>query len=65
VNQWCKALDNLGSSIAIVGVGAVQNGHDVRDMLRAGAHLVQVGTAYFVSGARVFGDIADQFINLK
>jgi dihydroorotate dehydrogenase (fumarate) len=65
VNQWRKALDNLGGTmIPVWGVGGVTSGEGVRDMQFAGASVVQVGTAYFVSGAKVFGDIANEFINL-
>lgn len=64
VNQWRKALDDNGAVDKMVwGVGGVQCGRDVRDMQIAGAAVVQVGTAYFVSGAKVFGDIANEFIN--
>ena len=66
VSQWCKALDSfMVTHVAVIGVGAVQNGLDVRDMVFAGAHLVQVGTSYFVSGAGVFENIATQYVNLK
>lgn len=65
VNQWRKALDASGANhIQIWGVGGVQCGRDVRDMQTAGATVVQVGTAYFVSGPKVFGDIANEYINL-
>lgn len=65
VNQWRKALDDSGGPRKLVwGVGGVQCGRDVRDMQTAGAVIVQVGTAYFVCGAKVFGDIANEFINL-
>jgi dihydroorotate dehydrogenase (fumarate) len=66
VSQWRSALDKAGrNDISVIGVGGVQTGKDVRDMLRAGASLVQVGTSYFVGGAKVFGDIANQYINLN
>jgi dihydroorotate dehydrogenase (fumarate) len=62
VNQWRKALDSQNAGrIQVWGVGGVQSGRDVHDMLRAGASVVQVGTAYFVSGAKIFGEIANQF----
>ena len=65
VNQWRKALDASGANHKQVwGAGGVQCGRDVRDMQTAGAIVIQVGTAYFVSGAKVFGDIANEFINL-
>jgi dihydroorotate dehydrogenase len=34
-------------------------------MLWAGASAVEVGTSYFISGAKVFGEIAGQFVNLS
>ncbi|MDD2657502.1 MAG: dihydroorotate dehydrogenase [Candidatus Pacebacteria bacterium] len=62
VKQWRARLPK---EIAVWGVGGVQSSEDVQKMLWAGASIVQVGTAYFVGGAKVFGDIASQFINLK
>lgn len=64
VSQWRRALDACGANHRQVwGVGGVQSGRDVRDMQRAGASVVQVGTAYFVGGAKVFGDIANEYLN--
>ncbi len=60
VNQW---RDRLPDTVEVWGVGAVDAGKDVRKMLWAGASIVQVGTAYFIGGAKVFGNIATQFIN--
>lgn len=62
VHQWRRRLPE---NIAVWGVGGVQNGLDIQKMLWAGASVVQVGTTYFVSGAKVFGDIAIQFLSLK
>lgn len=65
VNQWRKALNELGrQDIEVHGVGGVSDGRNVRDMLRAGASAVQVGTAYFNVGPKVFGDIASEYISL-
>lgn len=65
VNQWRKALDEFGAErILVTGVGGVGSGRDVLDMQRAGAALVQVGTAYFTGGAKVFSEIAGEFIDL-
>ena len=61
MNQWRRALPD---SIEVWGVGAVWTGRDVRDVIRAGASIAQVGTAYFNGGAKVFQDIASEFINL-
>jgi len=73
VSMWHRAL---GGRIPVIGVGGIacnphpgerenDYGHDVMDMLRAGASFVQVGTAYFVNGAKFFSEIATQFINLQ
>lgn len=64
VSQWREVLP---SHIQVWGVGGVSTGKDVRDMLRAGASVVQVGTAYFShsDGAKFFGDLANEFINLN
>lgn len=63
VNQWRKALDSFDSNhIPVWGVGGVKNGQDVHDMIRAGASLVQVGTAYFVGGPKIFSDIANEYL---
>lgn len=61
VQQW---RNRLPKRVAVWGVGGVQTGEDVVKMLRAGASVVQVGTAYFIGGAKVFGDIAAQFIDI-
>ncbi|HLC95017.1 MAG TPA: dihydroorotate dehydrogenase [Patescibacteria group bacterium] len=61
VNQWRTALPK---NIAVWGVGGVQTGQDVQKMIWAGASAVQVGTTYFISGAKTFGDIASQYIHL-
>lgn len=61
VNQWRKALNSLGAkNIPVWGVGGVESARDVRDMLRAGASVVQVGTAYFRNGPKVFSEIASE-----
>ena len=60
--QWCNALHSLGAeTIPVWGVGGAETGQDVRDMQRAGATVVQVGTAYFVGGPKVFGEIAGSY----
>ncbi|MDO8567039.1 MAG: dihydroorotate dehydrogenase [bacterium] len=63
VNQWRRALPQ---GIEVWGVGGVSVGKDVHDMLRAGASVVQVGTAYFShsDGAKFFGGLATQFLGL-
>lgn len=64
VNQWRRALDAENSSITVWGVGGVATGRDVLDMKRAGAVMVEVGTAYFTHGAKIFDDIAAEYIDL-
>lgn len=68
VSQWRRALEKApgrhAQNIDVCGVGGVSCGRDVYDMLHAGASVVQVGTAYFVGGAKIFGDIANEFVNL-
>jgi dihydroorotate dehydrogenase (fumarate) len=61
VQQW---RNHLPKRVAVWGVGGVQTGEDVVKMLRAGASVVQVGTAYFIGGAGVFSDIATQFVDV-
>jgi dihydroorotate dehydrogenase len=64
VNQWRTALDAFNAThIQVWGVGGVESGRDVHDMQTAGARIVQVGTAYFVGGAKVFSNIANQYVN--
>ena len=47
----------LPDSIEVVGAGGVSEGRDVEDMLCAGASAVQVGSACYAYGAKVFQDI--------
>jgi dihydroorotate dehydrogenase (fumarate) len=60
VRQWRSLLPE---DVAVWGVGGVDSGLDVRKMIWAGASVVQVGTSYFISGPKVFGDIAAQYVN--
>lgn len=62
VSQW---RERLPKEIEVWGAGGAETGKDVQKMLWAGASVVQVGTAYFISSAKVFGDIANQFVNLE
>jgi dihydroorotate dehydrogenase (fumarate) len=48
----------LRESTRIIGVGGISGGMDVRDFQLAGANEVQVGTAFFLRGARTFQGIA-------
>ncbi len=47
VNAVARIAERTGGTLPIMGVGGVRNADDVRQYLRAGASLVQVGTAAF------------------
>lgn len=61
VSQWRQVTPD---HIAIWGVGGVTSGLDVQKMRWAGASVIQVGTAYFTGGAKIFGNLATQFFDL-
>lgn len=73
VSQWRTALPKTTQVIGAGGVACNPRpqerendfGHDVTDMLHAGASAVQVGTAYCKYGPPIFGEITTQFTNLK
>ena len=62
VKQWRECLPE---HIETWGVGGVSSGFHVQKMQWAGARIMQVGTAYFIGGAKVFGEIANQYVNLE
>lgn len=62
INQWHKALP---SNMQVWGVGGVHTGDSVRKMLLAGASMVQVGTALFVYGPRIFSDIVSEYLDFQ
>jgi dihydroorotate dehydrogenase len=62
ISQWRKALP---ANIRVWGVGGVQSGDAVRKMLYAGASVVQVATALFLFGPRIFSDIASEYLDLE
>lgn len=64
VSQWRKALS---PEIAVWSAGGVTTGRDAHDTLRAGASVVQVGTAYFnhAQGARYFNGLAEEFLSVE
>ena len=64
VKQWRERLPN---AVMVWGVGGVQDALSIKKMRLAGAEVVQVGTAYFShpDGAKFFGDLATEFINLN
>ena len=55
IHSVCEAI-----SIPVVGMGGVQTGADARDLIRAGATLVAVGTESFrdpAAGARIVAEL--------
>ena len=54
--------DRLGSRVTVIGVGGIERGEHARDLLRAGANLVQLYTGFVYGGpssARaIAGDLA-------
>jgi len=52
-----KMRDLLDPTICVVGVGGVQNGKDVFDMILCGASAVQVGTCHWIEGPKCFDRI--------
>ncbi|TSC68305.1 MAG: dihydroorotate dehydrogenase (fumarate) [Parcubacteria group bacterium Gr01-1014_66] len=54
----------LSHRIALIGVGGIANGHDVKDYLAAGASAVQVGTAAVNRGYRIYQEIISEYISL-
>lgn len=62
VTQWVEAL--VGTEIPVIGVGGVKTGQDVVDYLSAGAVAVQIGTHFYLNGARVFHQVLQEYANL-
>ncbi|MEQ8323118.1 MAG: quinone-dependent dihydroorotate dehydrogenase [Vicingaceae bacterium] len=48
---------NLGSEFVIIGVGGISNGKEARDMISAGANLVQIYTSFIYGGPALVRDI--------
>lgn len=53
----------LPPSIAVIGVGGIGTGGDVRDFIAAGATAVQIGTALLRHGPRIFERLIEEFMN--
>ena len=49
----------VGDAIPIIGVGGVMNKQDGRDMLAAGADLLQIYSGFIFRGPRLIGELAD------
>lgn len=59
VKQW---RDALPPEIAVIGVGGIQTGRDMRDFLTAGATAVQVATAHAIAGPSIFYKILSEYL---
>ena len=57
VRQMRRLLD---PSIDVVGVGGVQSGQDVFDLILCGATAVQIGTAHWIEGPKCFDRISNE-----
>lgn len=62
LGQVRQFRERLPEEMTIIGVGGISCGADVRDMELAGAHEVQVGTAFFTQGPRIFPRIAQEYV---
>jgi dihydroorotate dehydrogenase len=60
VRQFRKHLPKT----PLIGVGGISSGIDLLDMQLAGANEVQVGTAYFERGARIFPAIVAEYAEI-
>ena len=49
----------VGGAIPIVGVGGIMNGQDGRDMLAAGADLLQIYSGFIFRGPRLIAELTD------
>ena len=49
----------VGNAIPIIGVGGIMNGQDARDMVAAGADLLQIYSGFIFRGPRLIGELAD------
>ncbi len=52
-----KMRDLLDPTISLVGVGGVQSGKDVFEMILCGASAVQIGTCHWIEGPKCFDRI--------
>lgn len=53
----------VGGAIPIIGVGGIMNQQDGRDMLAAGADLLQIYSGFIFRGPRLIGELADALAN--
>ncbi len=57
-----RIYEKSGGAYPIIGVGGISTAEDVRDMLDAGASLVQIYSSFIYDGPRVVGDICHDLI---
>lgn len=62
LGQVRRLRELLPASIAVHGIGGISSARDVRDMEWAGASEVQIGTAFFNQGPRIFQSIAEEYV---
>ncbi|EQC27693.1 hypothetical protein SDRG_14531 [Saprolegnia diclina VS20] len=55
-----KMRELLHARIAVVGVGGIETGDDVFNMLLCGAQAVQIGTCHWIEGPKCFDRIASE-----
>lgn len=53
----------VGSAIPIIGVGGIMSEQDGRDMLAAGADLLQIYSGFIFRGPQLIGELADALAN--
>ena len=58
--QTVRAIKaEVGDTIPIIGVGGIMNGQDARDMLAAGADLLQIYSGFIFRGPALIAELAD------
>lgn len=62
LGQVRQLREALPQDIAIIGVGGITTGGDLRDFILAGAAAVQIATAYIQHGKSVFESILQQYL---
>lgn len=63
VCMFANGLQHLG--IDVIGVGGISSGEDIRNMYRAGASGVQIGTHYFSHGEKIFQEVMSEYVHLE
>ena len=57
LGQVLQFRNYLPKHIQIIGVGGISTGGDAKKFIKAGALMVQIGTAFLRKGPNIFGDI--------